>query len=276
MKPMDIDQVAALMRRAADTLRMQIPLFIQDLQKPQRGVPPLPIEQVISVEKDLSALLDVAEFRANAAALICADPNLTAQGKEPVLRKLVQETSQGLADFEAKHVTKPRAVAEQRVASLRQRAAITRPTDPAALQIYAAQLQTLWSRFADADPLEIDLLAMTSVDSLTQDALATCPPVLRRLTKTSPLALVPVVNPERVAAATIARARATDPATVAAVESIERTVGVYEAALGGVRGALIEQAAGLAEDPIASAARGTGPAAGPPFDVSQASAVSRA
>jgi len=73
-----------------------------------------------------------------------------------------------------------------------------RPTAPVQFAVYTAQMRRLWERLAQADPLEADLLAMTTTDPLVLDAIATCPPVWRRPDKHSPQTLVPREAPSRV------------------------------------------------------------------------------
>lgn len=107
-----------------------------------------------------------------------------------------------------------------------------------------------------ADSLEVDLLAITATDPLVLDALATVPPVWRRPDKHSPPTLVPLVDSAKIAAATLTWAQSKDPETAATLEQIERIAACYEGAIGGVRSAILEQVAGVAEDSLAAQAAG--------------------
>jgi hypothetical protein len=243
-------------RNAADLLKLEIGIHLQDLQRRRNGVASLNLDEASAVELNLTHLLSIAESYDRDVAGIRGDPDLTDHGKRKAIEKVGRSTLQKISDFEQSNVTKPRERAATLGAQFLGKAEIKRPTDMGQFMVYLAQMQSLWARFSEADPLEVDLIALTSTDPLVLDALQTAPPVLRRPDKHSPLTLMPIVNPERIAAATLERARVKDPEGAAQLEKIERTTNCYAGSIGGVKAAIIEQVGTLADDPVAEQARG--------------------
>jgi hypothetical protein len=240
---------------ASELLKLEISVRLQDLQRRKGGVAPLNVDEVTAVDRTLTDLLGIAEAYDADDKVIAADPDLSESGRRKAREKVARAALQKIADFEAANVTRPRERAAELGRIALKKAVIQRPTDPAQFAVYTAQMRTLWERLAQADPLEADLLAMTTTDPLVLDAIATCPPVWRRPDKHSPQTLVPLVNQERIAAATLARARSTDPETAARLEQIERLAACYEGSLNGVRSAILEQVAEAQADPVAADAR---------------------
>lgn len=242
-------------RNAADLLKLEIAVRLQNLQRRGIGAAPLDIDAMAAVDQNLGELLQVAERYDAGAQAVAADPDLSAAGRSKAREKLARATLQRLSVFEDVHVRKPRERAAELGARVMSKGAIERPTDPAGLAIYTAQLRTLWETFRQADPLEVDLFALTATDPLVQDALATAPPVLRRPDRHSPQALVPLVNPERVQAAAATRARARDPHAAEEMEKLERLARVYEGSVAGVKAVIVEQVAEAQDDPVVARAR---------------------
>ncbi len=234
---------------AADVLKIKLEARLKTLQRGRQGLKPLSLDEMTDIDKSLTHLLEkIAEPYDVSARAIEGDVNLSSVGKAKAREKLARQTLDQLAKFEEKHVIVPRAQVAAKSAAFLKRGETQRPTNPAELAIYVAKLRHLWDTFAKADPLQMDLIAMTTTDPLILDALATAPPVFRQKNAKSFPELTPVVPAEKIRAVAESRARQQDPATALELERVEMVASEFAGSINSVKAAITEHVKSIAND----------------------------
>jgi hypothetical protein len=210
-------------------------------------------EWAAGVGEDLDAFAAIgAEFWKGFDAAL-ADPDLAPQGQRTAAGRAGREAKRRLSEFEDRVVKPLRARIDGISATVSARAAITLPTDTGERIAWEMRAAEFRSKLPD-DEMQRLAIYLASTDPFVAYAFESAPPTLTREHPGAVPKLGPLVDPARVAEATVARARAAaDPATAELLEDLVALHALYARELAGLRAEIAEAVPAAPEEEMTSA-----------------------
>jgi hypothetical protein len=239
--------------KAADVLTLSLPLHMRELT---RKFP----SNVPTAQERLQKLLAIATGYDDAVAANLANRDLSDSGRRKEDEKIALRCLEELKAYENDTVGKYRKSGAMLEDIVFKKSAPVRPTDVVERLAYELRMGELRRELKSLDPLHRLNIYLSTTDPEVLDAFESAPMVVTKYGRDTPPTLAPLVDPARVRAVRMERARAVDPESAGHLEAIAHLTELYSAAVGSVRAAVVEGVpTAHLDDPIAAQAAGTAP-----------------
>jgi hypothetical protein len=217
-------------RKVAEFLRLGQEMFVRNVSEGRRR----------ATQENLTEILSHADAFDRRHEAISNDADLTPQGREKALVKLAAKTMEGLKVFDGR-AANIRSQATTIERAMFQKAAHKRPTDIGERLSYELRQREIRDDLRRLDPIERLNAYLGATDPEVIDAFETAPPALVKVDRNSPLALRPFLDPERVAAVKIERARSKAPEQAAEMEELFHVGETLQIAVSNIRHEILAQ-----------------------------------
>jgi len=225
-------------KTVGDALKISAPLSVGNIEQRRPEWAP-------GARNNLAALQELADGFNREAATIRGDQDLTQSGRFKRTETVARGALAKLAAFEAANVQPLRERVAGLEGSVLKRAVPVRPADAGERLAYELRLVEIRAELRALDPLARAIVYLGTTAPMVIDAIETAPPSLVLPTTPGALpSLAPFVDPERVAAAQLARVREANPDAARELEDLQMLADTYAAAAATMRTEILTEVPG--------------------------------